>query len=47
MFAACDFPDNLCSQLEDRLVKTGLFNQVVHITPLPIYHSGEAGELLW
>lgn len=41
------FPRNLCSQLEDRLIKAGFVNQVQKIILLPFGHSGKIGDLLW
>lgn len=47
MSAARGFPENLCSQLEDRLGKAGFVKQTLQITPLALNHSGKGGELFW
>jgi hypothetical protein len=47
MLTARSFPENICSQLEGRLVSAGFVNQVVQIIPVALNHSGKAGKLFW
>lgn len=47
MFAAAGFPKNLCRELEDRLKQAGFVNPTLQITPIPLNHSGQGGELFW
>lgn len=47
MLSSRGMPKQIAAELEHRLVKAGFVNQVSKITPLPMNHSGKAGDLFW
>jgi hypothetical protein len=47
MFKVLGISANVCAQLKERLIRSGIVNQVLKVRTLPLDHDGKRGELLW